>query len=1072
MAYNRKEEYLAVVKQPKQITDELLETIDYIARARDAELSFDKTIIAEIVSLNNADTGEYFVEYQKGKFRAYVPAGTTYTYSKGTDVYVKIPGGDFTQKKTIEGKVSASSYTEEEYEDLSQQIIEVNEIHSDGNEYGILAYAPEDNTYYEKVIYSNEKLEDNSIFTSLISTYPNIMISADFRTQFYGTMVAGNYGLKVEFEEKDTGVIFTRRLDITNFSGSIYDYEVFSPQYAIYNFQGIDLLGVKKITFFQERFVDYDKVYNGKNELIQTYDEDPNIFCKNIKLCFVDLQDTTKDLYYVGISAPQGLSLIYDTDSIILKGVFYYANKDILDKKNCVCYWYKQNPAILSGDEKYDKIAGPGWELIDDKTKVSFNELTVSGKDVYQQIRYKLVVIYNSSVTLSKDVRVVKYYNERFTIIRNDVSDTEVKLEIVDGREKIEMADWYVDLMDGSYLALDKDASSIDVSKYLDYGTVMFYTVSLLEDGNYVPCEYKLTNYQSDISVRVIFNGNDTFQYDKNNSITVDQSESEMIITPTITVNKDNIGIKTVTWYSPDGGQLFEYPTTKITNSMISKLWVNTSDNSVHFNIRQKRISNYTNNTLILKVITLTDKEYYFNKTIYFSKQGEYDLNGRDYTFIIKQCDENGNEISKRPLNKVGDTYNPIYFKAELRLDGEIITADTKYKDEDGNILGSYDLTLKRTDIHVSSEKLTDTIYKVNSFIEDKEGQYFIKFSLTVGIKGKTEGTKVLNYWQPIMVSENIEVNNIKEISIPDRITYDSSGTASYHSLNAISFIYYCNKVNVQLIGPYSYSMTTNLFLYPLEEDGKKTGYYKLVPTSTFGGAYFAEETDTVDTSPMGAIYITIPTDRYGDSTIRYLIYPVVMLIERDGNVTDVEEDDGTDITVVDEENPEFTKPMKPSFSHQGGKYDQTTRDQENESKWKEYVGGKTYIGDTWEKQRKIPVEKPVEPKDPIVTQSLQLLTEELNTSGYVSGLYQYDSDDIPTNILRADGLVRLGGDKLVIDIDGNLKLNEETPSNILTIARLLNELTSNLDFKQELSNNIVPPPQKNIKIRNWYIEE
>ena len=1069
MAYNRKEEYLAVVKQPKQITDELLETIDYIARARDAELSFDKTIIAEIVSLNNADTGEYFVEYQKGKFRAYAPIGINYTYSKGTNVYVKIPGGDFTQKKTIEGKVSASSYTEEEYEDLSQQVIEVNEIHSDGNEYGILAYAPEGNTYYEKVIYSNEKLEENSIFTSLISTYPNIMISADFRTQFYGTMVAGNYGLKIEFEEKDTGVIFTRRLDITNFSGSIYNYEVFSPQYAIYNFQGINLLGVRKITFFQERFIDYDKVYNSKNELIQTYDEDPNIFCKNIKLCFVDLQDTTKDLYYVGISAPQGLSLIYDTDSIVLKGVFYYANKDILDKKNCVCYWYKQNPAILSGDEKYDKIAGPGWELINDKTKVNFNELTVSGKDVYQQMRYKLVVVYNSSVTLSKDVRVVKYYNERFTIIRNDVSDTEVKLEIVDGREKTETADWYVDLMDGSYVALDKNVSSIDVSKYLDYGTVMFYTVSLLEDGKYVPCEYKLTNYQSDIPVRVIFNGNDTFQYDKNNSITIDQSESEMIITPTITVNKDNVGIKTVTWYSPDGGQLFEYATTKITNSMISRLWVNPKDNSVHFNIRQKRIAGYTNNTLILKVITLTDKEYYFNKTIYFSKQGEYDLNGRDYTFIIKQCDENGNEISKRPLNKIGDNYNPIYFKAELRLDGEIITADTKYKDEEGNVLGSYNLNLKRTDIHVSSEKLTDTIYKVNNFTEDKQGQYFIKFSLTVGIKGKTEGTKVLNYWQPIMVSENIDINNIKEISIPDRITYDSSGTASYHSINAISFIYYCNRVNVQLIGPYSYSMTSNLFLYPLEENGQKTGYYKLIPTSTFGGAYFAEETDTVSTSPMGAIYITIPTDRYGDNTKRYLVYPIVMLIERDRNVSDVEEDDGTDIPVLDEENPEFTKPIKPSFSHQGGKYDQIARPQENEQKG--YLGGRTYIGDAWEKYRKIPTTNPVEPTKPSI-QKVRSLKNETDTSGYVSGLYQYDNDDIPTNILRADGLVKLGGDKLTIDIDGNLTLNENTPSNILTIAKLLNELTSNVDFKQELINNIVPPPQKNIKIRNWYIEE
>ena len=319
------------------------------------------------------------------------------------------------------------------------------------------------------------------------------------------------------------------------------------------------------------------------------------------------------------------------------------------------------------------------------------------------------------------------------------------------------------------------------------------------------------------------------------------------------------------------------------------------------------------------------------------------------------------------------------------------------------------------------------------------------------------------------MVSENIDINNIKEISIPDRITYDSSGTASYHSINAISFIYYCNRVNVQLIGPYSYSMTSNLFLYPLEENGQKTGYYKLIPTSTFGGAYFAEETDTVNTSPMGAIYITIPTDRYGDNTKRYLVYPIVMLIERDGNVSDVEEDDGTDIPVLDEENPEFTKPIKPSFSHQGGKYDQIARPQENEQKG--YLGGKTYIGDAWEKCRKIPIANPVEPTK-LSIQKVRSLKNETDTSGYVSGLYQYDNDDIPTNILRADGLVKLGGDKLTIDIDGNLTLNENTPSNILTIAKLLNELTSNVDFKQELINNIVPPPQKNVKIRNWYIEE
>ena len=321
------------------------------------------------------------------------------------------------------------------------------------------------------------------------------------------------------------------------------------------------------------------------------------------------------------------------------------------------------------------------------------------------------------------------------------------------------------------------------------------------------------------------------------------------------------------------------------------------------------------------------------------------------------------------------------------------------------------------------------------------------------------------------MVSENIDINNIKEISIPDRITYDSSGTASYHSLKAISFIYYYNKKNTQLINSQTYSMTSNLFLYPLEENKRKTGEYKLVPTSTFGGAYFAEETDTVSTSPMGAIYIAIPGNRWESNTKRYLIYPIVMLIERDGNVSDVEEDDGTDVTVVDEEDPEFTKPMKPSFSHQGGKYDWKTKKQEEENKQKKYLGGKTYIGDIWEKFRKIPTTNPVEPIESSVRKA-RALTKEVDTSGYVSGLYQYDNDDIPTNILRADGVIRLGGDKLIIDTNGNLTLNEKTPSNILTIAKLLNELTSNIDFKQELTDNIVPPPQKNIKIRDWYIEE
>jgi hypothetical protein len=65
--------------------------------------------------------------------------------------------------------------------------------------------------------------------------------------------------------------------------------------------------------------------------------------------------------------------------------------------------------------------------------------------------------------------------------------------------------------LDGSYLALETNTNEIDISKYLEYGNIIFYTVSKIDDERYVPCEYKLVSYIQDMPVRVIFDGNDTF---------------------------------------------------------------------------------------------------------------------------------------------------------------------------------------------------------------------------------------------------------------------------------------------------------------------------------------------------------------------------------------------------------------------------------------------------------------------------------------------------------------------------------------------------------------------------------
>jgi len=54
----------------------------------------DKTILAEIVEIENADSGKYRVEYQGNTFFA-ASTNLDVVYKKGEQVYVLVPQGDF-----------------------------------------------------------------------------------------------------------------------------------------------------------------------------------------------------------------------------------------------------------------------------------------------------------------------------------------------------------------------------------------------------------------------------------------------------------------------------------------------------------------------------------------------------------------------------------------------------------------------------------------------------------------------------------------------------------------------------------------------------------------------------------------------------------------------------------------------------------------------------------------------------------------------------------------------------------------------------------------------------------------
>jgi hypothetical protein len=110
----------------------------------------------------------------------------------------------------------------------------------------------------------------------------------------------------------------------------------------------------------------------------------------------------TDNLYYLNISAPKGNSFTSYISSIDLVGQLIYQGESIMDSKKCECYWYKRDLSVMIGSSDYDKNAGFGWRNI----KGDFNLLTLDSNDVPHQARYKLIVVYNSTTTLSAEINI------------------------------------------------------------------------------------------------------------------------------------------------------------------------------------------------------------------------------------------------------------------------------------------------------------------------------------------------------------------------------------------------------------------------------------------------------------------------------------------------------------------------------------------------------------------------------------------------------------------------------------------------------------------------------------------
>ena len=352
------------------LTNGFFEAVELLVDNKTSELSFDRTFIATIQSLVNLDTGEYKVRYNGNIFSAYAE-DLQQSFKYGDEVYVIAPGGDMSSRKVITHKVTNHSLSAAQLTQLANSIVEISPtfealgygvtastsendarigydpkgqaINASGEyePWGLVAGASQSGPNYVTIFENKsdyggdnrngvgEEAEErlayaNRRFQQYATQYENIRIQASFMTALFDDHVKGDYGLEVCFYAKDendtnkTEAIY--RLNHNSFVGDPYRLSVYSPQSVIIKAQKNYLLGLKYIRFYEEEF-EYDHyIVNGEIDEDSKV-ETANLFVKDIAIQYVDVQDLSDTLYYLAISAKDGISFTSNSSSLDLTGV-------------------------------------------------------------------------------------------------------------------------------------------------------------------------------------------------------------------------------------------------------------------------------------------------------------------------------------------------------------------------------------------------------------------------------------------------------------------------------------------------------------------------------------------------------------------------------------------------------------------------------------------------------------------------------------------------------------------------------------------------------------------------------
>ena len=383
------------------IEQNICEAIQIIADNAVASAGFDRTIQGSILSCVNETTGKYKIRYQDSNLYAYT-GDINKKYSKGTQVYILVPGNDMSKNKTILGEVGALgaysddnnlAYNRINYERNSENLILIEkyspnieeqfqtglysgtEYNIDNERYGKYLYSKTSNevhSEYKNHRYYSIKLLEDRIISQYVKDSGYFYLGANFKTDMPATVIQGNYGIRVYIKckalnEESNYVYNILNLDLSNgFTGNPYSFKDGSYQSAVFaipnNFVSID-----KIELFAKNFeIQETDPINEQYVTSDMYD----ILISNIGLYTANSVSDLIGENGIILTMPKGRG-IYNTSisNLEVNATVFEGGNAMADNSNSF-FWFKKDLSVTSVSkykEYYNEYGGKGWACLNEK---------------------------------------------------------------------------------------------------------------------------------------------------------------------------------------------------------------------------------------------------------------------------------------------------------------------------------------------------------------------------------------------------------------------------------------------------------------------------------------------------------------------------------------------------------------------------------------------------------------------------------------------------------------------------------------------------------------------------------